>query len=189
MTLSGSYDVVPSHDLRNSQPITDGTVLIPTAGRGVECDINCTDAFIYCTENSLVRGLVILHDEQERVETPVPYPWAIFLGDPHHVYSGSADNAAVEDVELLGAWNGVAAVQAHRHYIARVMLFTSKSIFICFLSDSTLTILLLKTTTIISSNASHCNLTCPQSLLTKIDPRTTPQHRSFRGRNLRHREN
>ena len=122
VALSGSYDVVPSHDLRNSQPITDGTVLIPTAGRGVECDINCTDAFIYCTENSLVRGLVILYDEQERVETPVPYPWAIFLGDPHKVYSGSADNAAVEDVELLGAWNGVAAVQAHRHYISRVML-------------------------------------------------------------------
>ena len=27
---------------------------------------------------------------------------------------------AVTDVELLGAWNGVAAVAAHRHYIARV---------------------------------------------------------------------
>ena len=48
--------------------------------------------------------------------------WAIFLGDPAKVYNkgGSADNAAVEDVELLGAWNGIAAVQAHRHYIARV---------------------------------------------------------------------
>ena len=122
VALSGSYDVVPSHDLRgsNPEPLTDGTVLIPTAGRGIDCDINCTNAFIYCTENALVRGLVILYDEQERVKTPVPYPWAIFLGDPHHAYSSSADNAAVEDVELLGAWNGIAAVQAHRHYIARV---------------------------------------------------------------------
>ena len=113
---------MPSHDLRGShpEPLTDGTVLIPTAGRGIDCDINCTNAFIYCTENALVRGLVILYDEQERVKTPVPYPWAIFLGDPHHTYSSSADNAAVEDVELLGAWNGIAAVQAHRHYIARV---------------------------------------------------------------------
>ena len=69
-----------------------------------------------------VAGLVILHDEQERAALPVPYPWAVFLGDPAKRYNkgGSADNAAVEDIELLGAWNGVAAVNAHRHYIARV---------------------------------------------------------------------
>ena len=86
VALSGSYDVVPSHDLRGHppEPLTDGTVLIPTAGRGVECDINCTDAFIYCTENALVRGMVILYDEQERVKTPVPYPWAIFLFSSEH---------------------------------------------------------------------------------------------------------
>lgn len=50
----------------------------------------------------------------------VRYPWAVFLGDPDRVNGGQADNAAVEDVELLGAWNGIAAVAAHRHYIARV---------------------------------------------------------------------
>lgn len=33
VTLSGSYNVVPSHDLRNGQSIDDGTVLIPTGGR------------------------------------------------------------------------------------------------------------------------------------------------------------
>lgn len=122
VSLVGSYQVVPSHDLRGGQPLDDGTILIPTAGRGVECDINCTAAFITVTENALVKGLVILYDEQERVNTPVAYPWALFLGDPEKVYSasGSADNAAVEDVELLGAWNGIAAVSAHRHYIARV---------------------------------------------------------------------
>lgn len=32
----------------------------------------------------------------------------------------SKDNAWVTDVELLGAWNGIAAVNAHRHYVARV---------------------------------------------------------------------
>lgn len=122
VTLSGSYNVVPSHDIRDGQAVDDGTVLIPTGGRDVPCDIDCTTAFITVTENALLRGLVILHDEQERKETPVPYPWAVFLGDPAGLYNigKSADNAAVEDVELLGAWNGIAAISAHRHYIARV---------------------------------------------------------------------
>lgn len=100
----------------------DGTVLVPLEGRGTACDLDCVDAFITVTENALLQGVVILYDEQERVNTPVSYPWAVFLGDPYGVYNGgkNADNAAVMDVELLGAWNGVAAVQAHRHYIARV---------------------------------------------------------------------
>jgi hypothetical protein len=120
VTLTGSYDVVPSHDLRQGTPVTDGTVLIPTGGRGLPCDINCTRAFVTVARNGCLKGLVILYDEQERTALPVPYPWAVFLGDPDRIYGGSADNAAVMDVELLGAWNGVAAVAAHRHYIARV---------------------------------------------------------------------
>jgi len=69
VSLTGSYRVVPSHDLRGHQPITDGTVLIPTGGRGsigcepdpesVEPDLDCTDAFITITENALVQGLVV----------------------------------------------------------------------------------------------------------------------------------
>lgn len=72
VTLSGSYQVVPSHDVRDGQPLVDGTILIPTGGRGVPCDIDCTSAFIIVTANALLRGVVILHDEQERVSTPVP---------------------------------------------------------------------------------------------------------------------
>jgi len=30
------------------------------------------------------------------------------------------NNAAITDVELLNSWNGISAVQAHRHYIARI---------------------------------------------------------------------
>jgi hypothetical protein len=56
VTLTGSYEVVPSHDLRNHQPLNDGTILIPTGGRGTPCDINCTAAFITVTENGLLRG-------------------------------------------------------------------------------------------------------------------------------------
>jgi len=120
VTFAGTFNVVPSHDTRNGQPINDGTVLVPTGGRGIPCDLDCTSAFITVAANGLLRGLVILYDEQERVQTPVPYPWAVFLGDPNKLYGGRADNAAVTDVELLGAWNGVAAIAAHRHYIARV---------------------------------------------------------------------
>ena len=110
--LQGSYSMVPSHDLRHkSERVDDGSVLIPTAGRGVPCDIDCTASFIRLAADAAVRGLVIWHDEQERVALPVPYPWAIFMSDV---------NTEVSDVELLGAWNGVAAVQAHRHIIARV---------------------------------------------------------------------
>lgn len=121
-TLSGTYTVVPSHDLRSQIQITDGTVLIPTGGRDLPggCDVNCTESFIAVGPNGVLRGLVIYYEEQETTATPVPYPWAVFLGDPHKKHGGSADNAAVTDIELLGAWNGVAAVAAHRHYIARV---------------------------------------------------------------------
>ena len=69
VSLTGSYRVVPSHDLRGNQPITDGTVLIPTGGRGSigcepdpesnEPDLDCTEAFITITENALVQGLVV----------------------------------------------------------------------------------------------------------------------------------
>ena len=123
-TLSGTFTVVPSHDIRGSRgkAITDGTVLVPTGGRNLAggCDIDCTEYFINVGPNGVLRGLVIYYEEQEYTETPVPYPWAVYLGDPQKLYGGSANNAAVTDVEILGAWNGIAAVSAHRHYIARV---------------------------------------------------------------------
>jgi hypothetical protein len=128
-TLSGTFTVVPSHDLRGAAAakapetvLHDGTVLLPTGGRAMAggCDLDCTAYFINVGPNGVLRGLVIYYGEQETTATPVPYPWAVFLGDPDKKWGGSANNAAVTDVELLGAWNGVAAVAAHRHYIARV---------------------------------------------------------------------
>eukprot|EP01051_Picozoa_sp_SAG22_P007964 SAG22_NODE_582_length_8879_cov_2.731663_2_plen_241_part_00 len=110
-------------------------------------------------ENGLVQGLVVYYQEQEHRNTPVPYPWTFFLGNPGKAYGSvrsetmpwqtlsgdrpapvpaicsdccpglaslrqtqgpSADNAAIMDVEVLGCWNCIAAVQAHRHYVARV---------------------------------------------------------------------
>jgi len=126
VTLRGTYSAPPSHDLgddaSNPQSLLDGSVLIPTGGRhgngcapGVD-DLNCTAAFVTITQNAAVCGLVVWYQEQERVLTPVPYPWTFRLGG---IYSNHySNNAALTDVEILGAWNGVAAVQVLR-------LFTS----------------------------------------------------------------
>ena len=106
VTLQGSYDKVPSHD--GGRELDDGTVLVPTFGRG---DTNPESYFISVAMNAAVTGLVIFHKEQLKLGLPVPYPWAIVLRQ---------NNAAVADVELLNAWNGINATLAGRHYIARV---------------------------------------------------------------------
>ena len=49
--------------------------------------------------------------ERERRDNPK-------LTHAHACIQGN--NAAVTDVEILNAWNGVSAVAAHRHYIARI---------------------------------------------------------------------
>ena len=109
VTLKGSYSVVPSHDLRgaNPQSLEDGTVLVPTGGRGDETGT----PFITIEANGAVAGATIWYAEQERQQTPVPYPWTIMM---------TGNNAAVMDVEVLGAWNAINATHAGRHYIARV---------------------------------------------------------------------
>lgn len=105
--LRGSYDYVPSHDCRNGDFPSDGTVLRPTGGRGNSSDT----PFITVPRGGAVRGLVIFHSEQDPNSVPAPYPFAIKL---------TGNNAAVTDVELLNAFNGISAIGAHRHYIARI---------------------------------------------------------------------
>lgn len=110
VSLRGSYTSVPSHQmtgLADNVPPTDGTVLIPTAGRGSASG----PPFVTLNGNSALAGLVVLYAEQERTALPVPYPWSVRL---------VGNNPSVTDVELLGAWNGLNATLAHRHYIARV---------------------------------------------------------------------
>ena len=62
-------------------------------------------------DDAAVRGLLIYHPDQLGTAAPVSYPYAIAL---------TGTNSAVLDVELLNAWNGIRAVRAPRHYIARV---------------------------------------------------------------------
>ena len=108
VTLQGTFTTVPSHDLWTHQPLDDGTILIPTGGRG---DTNPESFFIQLNANAGLTGVVIYHKEQEKVNLPVPYPWSIMM---------VGDNPAVTDVEILNSWNGVNATNAGRHYIARV---------------------------------------------------------------------
>eukprot|EP00055_Hartaetosiga_balthica_P006637 m.21294 g.21294 ORF g.21294 m.21294 type:complete len:478 (-) comp5337_c0_seq1:33-1466(-) len=107
VTLQGSYDSVPSHDCRQGDYPNDGTVLMPTANRGNDT----ADPFITVNEDGGLHGVVIFHIDQLPNQAPVPYPYAVFL---------NGNNAAVTDVEILNAWNGISAVLAHRHYIARI---------------------------------------------------------------------
>ena len=86
VTLRGSYGSVPSHSISflndkiDQLTVRDGSVLIPTGGRGsTGCstaydDLNCTVTFITISANALVRGLVVYYQEQETVQLPVPYP-------------------------------------------------------------------------------------------------------------------
>jgi len=57
--------------------------------------------------------LVIYYPEQlwNSTTPPLQYPYAISM---------QGNNPAVEDVELLNPFNGISAVQAHRHYLARI---------------------------------------------------------------------
>ncbi|EDQ90902.1 uncharacterized protein MONBRDRAFT_24025 [Monosiga brevicollis MX1] len=107
VTLQGSFTTVPSHDAKAGHYPVDGTVLIPLADRNNEAG----KPFITVGRDSTLAGVVIWHVEQGRFEPPVPYPFAVALVD---------ENAAVKDVEILNSWNGISAVAAHRHYIARI---------------------------------------------------------------------
>lgn len=109
VTLRGSYDTVPSHPGAGTDgPITDGTFLMPTEGR----DDENAPPFITANGNSVVRGLVIYHvDQRCDQDQPAAYPYSIML---------QQDNPSVQDVELLNSWNGIQAINAGRHYIARV---------------------------------------------------------------------
>jgi len=108
VVLRGSYDFVPSHAMAMGASFpNDGSVLMPTGGRGNES----ATPFITVLADGAVRGFCVWHVEQESTALPVAYPWALSL---------VGNNAAVADVELLNPFNGISAVKAPRHYIARV---------------------------------------------------------------------
>ena len=99
----------PSHPTVNHGALPHtGSVLMPTAHRGNDT----APPFITVPQDATVQGFVIFHVHQSRDDAePVPYPFAVAL---------TGNNAAVTDVECLCCWNAISAVQAHRHYIARV---------------------------------------------------------------------
>ena len=77
VTLAGSYDSVPSHDLRAGARLDDGTVLVPLGGRGSEGGT----PFITVPVNAVAKGFVVWYAEQERTASPgackTPYSGAV----------------------------------------------------------------------------------------------------------------
>ena len=108
VSLVGTFETVPSHNVGQggSAPV-NGSILLPRGGRG---DANAT-SFLVMIEDTTVRGFSIFYPEVNGSATPVPYPYTIKM---------TGNNIAVQDVELLNSFNGISAVGAHRHYIARV---------------------------------------------------------------------
>lgn len=102
--LQGSFLSVPSH--AHYTP-NKGTVFLSYGSRSNE---SATPLFTLQRDSAL-RGVTIFYPEQAVDKAPEPYPWSIDM---------VADNAAVEDVECLNCYNAIRAVNAGRHYIARV---------------------------------------------------------------------
>ena len=109
VTLEGTYAAVPSHPMNgnvNLNTIT-GTLLMVTSGQG---NVNAKP-FITIQQDATVKGLVIYYPAQKPNTIPIPFPWTLDLVN---------NNAAVLDVECLNCWDFIRAVNAARHYIARV---------------------------------------------------------------------
>jgi hypothetical protein len=108
VALQGTFASVPSHDVAQGAPIPNrGSILLVRGGRG---DAAGTP-FMTLVGDCAVRGLVFYYPENVRGQVPAAYPYSIAL---------TGNNPAVEDVELLNPFNGISAVGAARHYIARV---------------------------------------------------------------------
>jgi len=110
VSLEGTFRCVPSHagirDAGTLKP-TDGSILLPYAGRGSETGA----PFIQLQEDSTLKGVVIYYPEQSNSGVPTPYPFAVAM---------SGNNPAIIDVELLNPYQGISAVSAARHYISRI---------------------------------------------------------------------
>ena len=108
VALQGTFASVPSHDVAQGASIPNrGSILLVRGSRGNAAG----PPFMTLVGDCAVRGLVFYYPENIQKQAPAPYPYAIAL---------TGNNPAVEDVELLNPFNGISAVGAARHYIARV---------------------------------------------------------------------
>ena len=99
--LIGTFATVPSHAGRWARSNNgSGSTLLPVAGHG-----NSNDAsFITVAADCTVKGFLIYYPLQPCSDAdPVPYPFTLDL---------IADNAAVQDIEILNPFNAVRAVLA-----------------------------------------------------------------------------
>ena len=111
VSLLGQWESVPAHNgLRDTglpKPTDDGTTFLVTESAGRENG----PAFVTLNTNSTLKGVVLYYPEQNAVDIPKPYPWAIAM---------RGKNAAVLAVEMLNPYNGIEAAQNERHLIRDV---------------------------------------------------------------------
>jgi len=107
VSLEGIFQSVTSTPSWNGGAPTTGSVLMPNYSQGNE---NGTP-FITISHDATLKGVIIYHPQQTATAIPIAFPWSITL---------AGDNAAVTDVELLNSYLGIRAVNAARHYIARI---------------------------------------------------------------------
>jgi hypothetical protein len=111
VTLKGVWESVPAHNgIRDAglpKPTDDGTTFLVTESAGKEDG----PPFITLNHNTTLKGVVIYYPDQDPVEEPKPYPWAIAM---------RGKNPAVLAVELLNPYNGIDASQNERHLIRDV---------------------------------------------------------------------
>jgi hypothetical protein len=85
-----------------------GTILLATRDKGNDQG----HPFITMENNSCLMGLCIYYPHQNRVSSPVPYPWTIRM---------QGTNCTIDNVELLNPWQGINATGANRHLIRNVV--------------------------------------------------------------------
>jgi hypothetical protein len=109
VTLEGVFKAVPSHTGVGQKGLlpNDGSTLLAYAGSGSASGT----PFITMKVDSTLRGVVIYYPEQVTQGIPTPYPFTVSM---------QGQNTAVMDVELLNPYQGIQAISADRHYIARV---------------------------------------------------------------------
>ena len=111
VTLKGMWESVPAHngirDKGSAKPTDNGTTFLVTEGEGTEEGA----PFVTLHDDSTLKGVVLYYPNQDPMEEPKPYPWAIAL---------RGKNPAVLAVELLNPYNGIDASKNERHLIRDV---------------------------------------------------------------------
>jgi hypothetical protein len=115
VTLQGTFTFAPT-DHREAPPHQDGSVLLPTAGRG-EPD---SPPFITLGESTAgLAGFKVSYPDWRQTDVPpVPYPPT--------VYAGAVSNVSVQDCNFINSYEAVKFDRTYRFLVRNVHGYPSK---------------------------------------------------------------